>query len=59
MGLIKEPKNVDFSVQSKRWTEEELSDFRKSMAELKAKNAGRKLSRKVGRRTAGKKRALV
>jgi hypothetical protein len=43
MGLIKEPKNVDFTVQSEPWTEEELKDFRKLMNELKAKNAKRKL----------------
>ena len=42
MGLIREPKNVDFTVQSKPWTEEELSDFRKLMNELKAKNAKKK-----------------
>jgi hypothetical protein len=39
MGLIKEPKNIDFCVQSEPWTEEELRDFRKIMNELKAKNA--------------------
>ncbi|MFZ4796371.1 MAG: hypothetical protein ACOYMA_02690 [Bacteroidia bacterium] len=39
MGLIREQKNVDFTVQSKPWTDEELIDFRKLMAELKAKNA--------------------
>jgi hypothetical protein len=38
MGLIREPKNVDFSSQSTPWTEEELRDFRKLMNELKAKN---------------------
>ena len=38
MRLIKEPKNVDFTVQSEPWTEEELKDFRKLMQELKAKN---------------------
>jgi hypothetical protein len=38
MGLIREPKNIDFSVQSKPWTEKELQDFRKLMIELKAKN---------------------
>jgi len=43
MGLIREPKNVDFTVQSKPWTEEELRDFRKLMTELKAKNAKRRL----------------
>ena len=43
MGLIREPKNVDFSVQSKLWTTEELRDFRKLMSKLKAKNALKKL----------------
>jgi len=38
MGLIREPKNVDFTVKSTPWTEEELTDFRKLMTELKAKN---------------------
>jgi hypothetical protein len=43
MGLIKEPKNVDFTVQSKPWTEEELRDFRKLMTKLKAKNVPKKI----------------
>ena len=38
MGLIREPKNIDFTVQSTPWSEEELNDFRKLMIELKAKN---------------------
>ena len=38
MGLIREPKNVDFTVQSTPWTEEEFTAFRKLMTELKAKN---------------------
>jgi hypothetical protein len=42
MGLIREPKNVDFTVQSEPWTEDELKDFRKLMDELKAKNSKRK-----------------
>lgn len=42
MGLIKEPKDVDFTVQSEPWTEEELRDFRKLMNEIKAKTAKRK-----------------
>ncbi|MBK7139787.1 MAG: hypothetical protein IPH74_12510 [Bacteroidetes bacterium] len=42
MGLIKEPKNIDFSVKSEPWTEQELSDFRKIMQEIKAMNAKRK-----------------
>jgi hypothetical protein len=37
MGLIREPKNVDFTVESKPWTEAELADFRKLMKVLKAK----------------------
>jgi len=43
MGLIKEPKNVDFTVQSKPWTEDELRDFRKLMTKLKEKNASKKI----------------
>jgi hypothetical protein len=42
MGLIKEPKNVDLSTKSEPWTEQELSDFRKIMQDIKAKNAKRK-----------------
>ena len=47
MGLIREPKNVDFTVQSIPWNEEELRDFRKLMSELKAKNVAKNLSGKV------------
>ena len=43
MGLIKEPKNIDFTVQSEPWTEEELKDFRKIMNELRAKNAKKRV----------------
>ena len=50
MCLIKEPKNVDFSVQSEPWTEDELKDFRKLMIELKAKNAKRKLPFSPGKK---------
>ncbi|WP_331146375.1 hypothetical protein [Hymenobacter sp.] len=39
MGLIKEPKNVNFSARSEAWSEEELADFRQLMQKLKAKNA--------------------
>jgi hypothetical protein len=49
MGLIKEPKNIDFTVQSEPLTEEVLRDFRKIRNELKAKNENgrvRSLSRK-------------
>ena len=50
MGLIREPKNVDFTVQSEPWTEEELRDFRKLIAELKEKNARRNLRTLTGRK---------
>ncbi|MFI5136561.1 MAG: hypothetical protein ACHQIM_01955 [Sphingobacteriales bacterium] len=42
MGLIKEPKNIDLSTKSEPWSEQELSDFRKIMQEIKTKNAKRK-----------------
>jgi hypothetical protein len=42
MGLIKEPKNVDFSTKSEPWTEKELADFRKIMQDIKAKNTKHK-----------------
>ena len=42
MGLIKEPKNVDFSTKSEPWTEKELLDFRKIMKDIKEKNAKRR-----------------
>ena len=42
MRLIKEPKDIDLSIKSEPWTEQELSDFRKIMQEIKAKNAKRK-----------------
>lgn len=48
MGLIKEPNNVDFSVQSEPWTEEELKDFRNLMSELKAKNGKMNLPSSTG-----------
>ena len=53
MGLIKEPKNVDFMVQSEPWTEEELKDFRKLMNELKTKNAKKKLRPSTSKRKVG------
>jgi len=53
MGLIREPKNVDFTVQSEPWTEEELRDFRKLMSELKAKNAKSKHRGTTTRKKAG------
>lgn len=42
MGIIREPKNVDLSTKSEPWSEQDLSDFRKIMQDIKAKNAKRK-----------------
>lgn len=53
MGLIREPKNVDFSNKSEPWTEQELLDFRKIMKAIKDKNAKRK---ERASRSAGKSR---
>ena len=51
MGLIREPKDVDFTVKSEPWTEEELADFRKLMEEIKRKkNANRLLLTKYKRK---------
>ena len=35
MGLIKEPKEIDFSVKSEPWTDKELFDFREIMKKSK------------------------
>ncbi len=43
MGLIKEPKEIDFIIKSEPWTKNELADFRKLMQEQKQKIAQRKL----------------
>ncbi len=37
MGLIREPKEINFNTRSKPWTEIELKDFRKIMNALKTK----------------------
>ena len=54
MGLIKEPKNVDLSTKSEPWTEQELTDFRKIMQDIKAKNA-RQRKELTSRLKSGKK----
>ncbi len=58
MGLIKEPKEIDFTVQSEPWTKEELIDFRKLMNELKSKNSTKTIQLK-SRKTSDKKYDLV
>ena len=39
MGLIKEPKNVDFIIKSEPWTSDELRKFREIMKQQKARRA--------------------
>lgn len=38
MNIIKEPKEIDFSIKSEPWSEEELIEFRKIMNIEKQKN---------------------
>ena len=38
MGLIKEPKEIDFSTKSEPWTENELGEFRQIMKSIKEKS---------------------
>jgi len=42
MGLIREPKNVDFIIKSEPWTKEELKQFRKIMKQQREKLANSK-----------------
>jgi len=39
MGLIKEPKNIDLTINSKPWTEEELAELRAIIKKRKEANA--------------------
>ena len=41
MGLIKEPKEVDFTLESKPWTGKELAEFRKLMQSIKLKRTNK------------------
>ncbi len=38
MGLLREPRNVDFYIQSKPWTGEELKEFSEIIKKSKAAN---------------------
>ena len=55
MGLIKEPKNVDLTIQSKPWNEEELAELSKIIQ--KAKTA--KKARTTRKRVSTSKRQLL
>ena len=39
MGLIREPKNVDFTIKSEPWTKEELKKFREIMKQQRERRA--------------------
>jgi hypothetical protein len=39
MGLIREPKNVDFTIKSTPWTKEELKQFREIMKQQREKRS--------------------
>jgi hypothetical protein len=41
MGLIKEPKNVDLTIQSKPWNEEELAELSEIIKKAKAAKKAR------------------
>lgn len=43
MGLIREPKNVDFIIKSEPWTKEELLQFREIIKKHKERRAKLKL----------------
>ena len=53
MGLIREPKNVDFTVLDKPWTKEELKEFsafikkRKELRKKRVSHTSRTTRRKV------------
>lgn len=43
MGLIREPKNVDFIIKSEPWTKEELKKFREIMKQQRGRQKKVKL----------------
>ncbi|MFM9837961.1 MAG: hypothetical protein ACKVOQ_06830 [Cyclobacteriaceae bacterium] len=57
MGLIREPKNVDFIIKSEPWTDEELKMFREIMKHQRERRA--KLKTKLTPSTRKDNRKLV
>ena len=58
MGLIREPKNVDFTVLDKPWTDEERKEFSafiKLRKQQRNKRIAKPVSPKRGTKTARKK----
>jgi hypothetical protein len=54
MGLIREPKNVDFTVLDKPWTDEELKEF-SAFIKLRKKQRKKRLARTATTTTTRKK----
>jgi len=52
MGLIREPKNVDFIIKSEPWTNEELKKFRDIMKQQRKKRV--KLKARLATKKRGK-----
>lgn len=51
MGLIREPRDVDFYINSKPWTEKELKEFSEIIKKSKAADAKRE-KRRIKRKSA-------
>ncbi len=58
MGYIKEPKGVDFIIQSKPLTDEERKQISKFIQDYKAKNAGKK-NRTKSKTSSSKQKTLA
>ena len=58
MGYIKEPKGVDFIIQSKPLTDEERKEISKFIQDYKAKNTGKKRMKK-SRTSSSKQKTLA
>ena len=46
MGLIREPKGVDFYVINKPWTSQEKKEFSEIIKKLKSRSKGKKVASK-------------
>jgi len=57
MGLIREPKNVDFTVLDKPWTDEELKEF-SALIKLRKEQRKKRLAR-TSTKTANLKKVIA
>ena len=58
MGLIKEPKDIDFIIKSEPWTEKELADFRKLMKKEKSRQVKKKLMSQRQKKSTNAQRSI-